>query len=243
MAVEYNGEIFSKGNVRNETLVITGTGSNVVRPRTGDRLTEPYGPDVLIHQDQGSRSRHMESSEKSLLSQESRKLSLSDSDSMLLPPSAMADLLEDDFLTPLTKSTQIQPEPSGVKKSRLDGDIGADIGGGADNFSSLEGAKSNKGDPGNLADVSPVDQVKAKSSDLGGAYTAMANSKELSHCRIQLLKPTFPPKVQELPLPSDKGIDENITAVQWSKGLAVQTAAGPAQVRVHPFPVLQYYIV
>ena len=42
-------------------------------------------------------------SDRRLSSENSSKLSMNDSDSIFIPPSAMADLLEDDFLTPIAK--------------------------------------------------------------------------------------------------------------------------------------------
>ena len=69
-------------------------------------------------------SKHLEEdrSDRRLSSEDSSKLSMNDSDSMFLPPSAMADLLEDDFLIPIAKSTQIQPETPSERKNQSSSD-------------------------------------------------------------------------------------------------------------------------
>ena len=177
---------------------------------------------------------------------------LSDGDSSFLPPSAMADLLEDEFLTPVAKSTQIHAETPGGRNtdSSLDGDSNAN------HILPPEGVLNSNRESDNLANISPGDQVKTKSSDLASAYAAMTNSKDLVNQKNQLLE-------AEMELLDDIGAKEsevdkregdktadsrtsagmtdsrthneatdNITAADWSRGLAIRKSTGPVQVCV-----------
>ena len=182
----------------------------------------------------------------------SRFLLLSDSDSSFLPPSAMADLLEDDFLAPIAKSTQIHAETPGGRNtdSLLNGDSKAN------HILPPEGIRRSSRESDNLVNISPGDQVRTKSPDLASAYAAMTNSKKLVNQRNQLSE-------AEVELLDDIGgkisdmdkrevddtvhsitsagttdsrphseVADNITAADWSRGLAIRTSTGPVQVHV-----------
>ena len=177
---------------------------------------------------------------------------LRDSDNSFLPPCAMADLLEDEFLTPVAKSTQIHGETPGGRdtKSALDGDTAGLI-------SPPEGIRGSAVESDNLANISTGDRIITKSPDIiACAYTPVTSNKDVIRDRNRLSET----EVELLDDISGKGTDtekkggdavedsrtsagatdsrthsevtDNITAADWSRGrgLAIRTSTGPVQV-------------
>ena len=204
-------------------------------------------------------SKHLEEDrgDRRLSSEDSSKLSMNDSDSMFLPPSAMADLLEDDFLTPIAKSTQIQPDTHGERKDQLSSLGNPRLHASKDDcfISPPEGVAIDNRNrkPDNLADISPSDQARARSPDLGNAYTSLSrgNPWKVVGCRKQLEDELSLERNQQLAsnlagrtvnrlsegttdsgADSTRGVTDGISAVDWSRGHAVRSDSGPAQVKM-----------
>ena len=205
-------------------------------------------------------SNHLEEdrSDRRLSSEDSSKLSMNDSDSMFLPPSAMADLLEDDFLTPIAKSTQIQPKTPSERKDQLSSHGNPHLNtSSGDCFSSPpEGAAVDNRKSNNLADISPSDQVKVKSPDLGNTYASLSlgNPWKVVDCGKQLEDELSLERNQQQAsnlaggtvnrlsegttdsrADSTRSVTEGISAVDWSRGHAVRSASGPVQVKMLTF--------
>ena len=198
-------------------------------------------------------SRHLQKdrSDRRLSSEDSSKWSMNDSDSMFIPPSAMVDLLKDDFLTPIAKSTQLQQEtpseskdhqPSSHENPRFNGD---------DFISPPEGAAVDNRKSNDLGSISPSDQAKVKSPDLGNAHASLSrgNPGDAVACEKQVEDQSSSERNQQLASNIAGGIisrlgegttdsrtdsapcvTDGITALDWSRGHAVRSASGPAQV-------------
>ena len=200
-------------------------------------------------------SKHLEEdrSDRRLSSEDPSKLSMNDNDSMFIPPSAMADLLEDDFLIPIARSTQIQPERKDQPSSHGNPLLNVSL---DDCFiSPPEGAAVDNRQSNNLADISPSDQAKVKSPDLGNAYASLSrgNPWKVVDCRKELEDELSSERNQNKELASNlaggtvsrlsegttdsrtdstRSVTEGSTAVDWSRGHAVRSDSGPAQVKM-----------
>ena len=213
-------------------------------------------------------SKHLEEdrSDRRLSSKDSSKLSMNDSDSMFLPPSAMANLLEDDFLIPIAKSTQIQPETPSERKDQPSSHGNPCLGASKDDcfISPPEGVAADNRKSDNLADISPSDQAKVRSPDLGNTYASLSrgNPWKVVDCIKQLedelslernqqqasnLAGGTVSRLSEGTTDSRAGgtrdVTEGITTADWSRGHAVRSDSGPAQVKMLTFLTLWKIVV
>ena len=200
-------------------------------------------------------SKHLEEdrSDRRLSSEDSSKWSMNDSDSMFIPPSAMVDLLEDDFLTPIAKSTQLQPEKPSEGKDHQPSSHGNTRFNGDDSIPLPEGTAVDSRKSNNLADISSVDEAKVKSPDLGNAYASLSRGKpgEVVDGGKQLEDQSSSERNQQLAgniaggvvsrlreettdsrKDSAPSVTDSITAVDWSRGHAMRSASGPVQVNL-----------
>ena len=212
--------------------------------------------------------KHLEEdrSDRRLSNEDSSKLSMNDSDSMFLPPSAMADLLEDDFLIPIAKSTQIQPETPSEGKNQPAPDGNPCLGANKDNcfISPPEGVTGDNLQSNNLADISPSDQAKVRSPDLLNAYASLSRGNPLKvvDCRKQLEDELSLERNQQLTsnlaggtvsrlnegttdsrTDSTRSVTEGISAVDWSRGHAVRSDSGLAQVNMTSFLNVDVFLI
>ena len=242
--------------------------------QSNNKAAEEHGADDLAdasHLNQCNdkvpeQSKHLEEdrSDRQLSSEDSSKLSMNDSDSMFLPPSAMADLLEDDFLIPIAKSTQIQPETPSERKDQPSSHGNPRLNASKDDcfMSPPDGVAADYRKSDNLADISPSDQTKVKSPDLGNTYASLSrgNPWKVVDCRKQLEDELPLERNQELAsnlagdtvsrliegttdsrADSTRSVTDGFTAVDWSRGHAVRSDSRPAQVNMTFFLNVDFF--
>ena len=156
----------------------------------------------------------------------------------------------------LRKSTQIQPDTHGERKDQLSSLGNPHLRASKDDcfISPPEGVAIDNRNrkPDNLADISPSDQAKVRSPDLGSAYAPLSrgNPWKVVDCRKQLEDELSLERNQQLTsnlagdtvgrvvegrtdsrAHSTRSVTDGITAVDWRRGHAVRSDSGPAQVK------------